>query len=54
MKPPNQIKKRLDQKLKQLKFEEEKGCFPTKRAVLTGEVISLEWVLGISKKKKRF
>jgi len=53
-KTQKQIGERLKKKLEKLKFEEERGMFPTTRAVLTGEVQTLEWVLGKGKKGGRF
>ncbi len=53
-KTKKQIEQRLKEKLEKLKKEESIGMFPTQRAVLTGEVQTLEWVLGKGKKGGRF
>lgn len=46
IKTKKQIEEKLEKKLKALEKEERLGMFPTTRAVLTGEVQTLEGVLG--------
>jgi len=53
-KTEKQIKKRLKEKLDKLEKENRLGMFPTTRAVLTGEVQTLEWVLGMCKRGGRY
>lgn len=54
IKTEKQIEERLKKKLEKLKKEESIGFFPIIRAVLTGEVQTLEWVLGRGKRGGRF
>ncbi len=53
-KTKKQIEERLKKKLEKLEKEERLGMFPTTRAVLTGEVQTLEWVLGKGKRGGRY
>jgi len=54
MENKKQIEQRLKEKLEKLKKEENIGMFPTTRAVLTGEVQTLEWVLEKGKGGGRY
>ena len=53
-KTKKQIEERLKKKLEKLEKENRLGMFPTTRAVLTGEVQTLEWVLGKGKRGGRY
>ena len=54
LKDKKKIELRLKSKLDKLKKEEKFGMFPTRRAVLIGEIQTLEWILGIGKRGGRF